>query len=157
MTPAYPIQSLRELMEIRLRGGIPDTGFRVRSKISKKTVKKFEDLQAWQTARALVNAIYAITKGESLVRNYGLKDQIQRAAVSAMSNIAEGFARLNRREKIQLYNVARASAAEVRSLLYILGDQKLSDKEELSQCFELVDRLGAMITGLIRSFSAEVE
>ena len=81
-------------------------------------MKKFEDLQAWQTARALVNAIYEITKGESLARNYGLKDQIQRAAVSAMSNIAEGFARLNRREKIQLYNVARASAAEVRSLLY---------------------------------------
>ena len=120
-------------------------------------MKKFEDLQAWQTARVLVNAIYEITKGESLVRNYGLKDQIQRAAVSAMSNIAEGFARLNRREKMQLYNVARASAAEVRSLLYILGDQKLSDKEELSQCFELVDRLGAMITGLIRSFSAEAE
>ena len=65
-------------------------------------MKKFEDLQAWQTARVLVNAIYEITKGESLVRNYGLKDQIQRAAVSAMSNIAEGFARLNRREKLHL-------------------------------------------------------
>ena len=96
-----------------------------------------------------------ITKGEPLARNYGLKDQIQRAAVSAMSNIVEGFARLNRREKTQLYNVARASAAEVRSILYILEDQKLADKEELSKCFELVDRLGALITGLIRSFLAE--
>jgi len=116
-------------------------------------MKKFEDLQAWQAARVLVNMVYEITKSEPLSRNFGLKDQVQRAAVSAMSNIAEGFARINRREKIQLYNVARASAAEVRSLLYILGDQKLAKLEDISKCRDLVDRLGALITGLIRSFS----
>ena len=116
-------------------------------------MKRFEDLQAWQEARTLVNMVYEITKTEPLKGNFGLKDQVQRASVSAMSNIAEGFARINRREKIQLYNVARASAAEVRSLLYILGDQKLADPEDLSKCRDLVDRLGALITGLIRSFS----
>ena len=76
----------------------------------------FEDLETWQQARKLVNDIYSLTRMDSLSRDFGLCSQLQRAAVSIMTNIAEGFERTHLPEKLQFYNVARASAGEVRSL-----------------------------------------
>ena len=85
-------------------------------------LKSFENLEVWQQVRKLVSAIYQMTLSGKLARDYGLYGQLQRAAVSKMSNIAEGFERMHLQEKIQFYNVARVSGAEVRSLLYVVED-----------------------------------
>lgn len=114
--------------------------------------KKFEDLHAWQKARELVNQIYDMTQQGPLAKDFGLRDQIQRAAVSIMSNIAEGFDRTHKAEKLQFYRVARASAGEVRSLLYILSDRQYENPELIQSAQELADELGKIIQGLIRSF-----
>lgn len=83
----------------------------------------FEDLEAWQQARHLVNEIYSLTReNSSLSKDFGLTGQVQRAAVSIMSNVAEGFERTHLPEKIQFYNIARGSTGEVRSLLYVISD-----------------------------------
>src|SRR5438034_6569116 len=83
----------------------------------------FEDLEAWQQARQLVNEIYSLTReNSSLSKDFGLTGQVQRAAVSIMSNVAEGFERTHLPEKIQFYNIARGSTGEVRSLLYVISD-----------------------------------
>jgi four helix bundle protein len=78
-------------------------------------VQRFEDLIAWQKARVLTKAIYVITKQGKFARDFGLSNQIQRAVVSTMSNIAEGFERTSTAELQQYLNVAKASCAEVRS------------------------------------------
>jgi four helix bundle protein len=73
----------------------------------------FEDLEAWQQARRLVNQIYQMTRqNSSLSKDFGLTGQVQRAAVSIMSNVAEGFERTHLPEKIQFYNIARGSTGK---------------------------------------------
>jgi len=74
-----------------------------------KTTMCFEDLGAWKRARELVNGVYSLCREPAVAKDFGLRDQIQRAAVSVMSNIAEGFERKGFAEKIQFYNIARAS------------------------------------------------
>ena len=112
---------------------------------------RFENLDAWKWARGLVRAIYGMSEKSLLARDYGLKDQVRRAAVSVMSNLAEGFERTHAVEKIQLYKVARASAGEVRSLLYVIEDQELEEPSRLQDARQMVEKTGSMITGLIRS------
>lgn len=88
-------------------------------------ISRFEDIQAWQTARELTNLVYKQSEKGQFARDFGLRDQIRRATVSIMSNIAEGF---ESRTDIQFINYlghARASAGEVRSQLYIALDLKL--------------------------------
>jgi len=85
-------------------------------------IKPFEDLVSWQIARQLTQKIYGDFKS---IRDYSHKDQIQRASVSTMSNIAEGFERAGKAEKIHFFNITRASAAEVRSLAYVAEDAEL--------------------------------
>src|ERR1035437_2081552 len=85
-------------------------------------MNKFEDLLAWQKSRELVRMIYQLTNEDAIRRDFGLCNQLQRAAVSIMTNIAEGFERVHVKEKSQFYNIARASCGEVRSLLYIVLD-----------------------------------
>lgn len=83
--------------------------------MSARRVERFEDLIAWQRARALTNAIYEVTRNGSLERDYGLARQMQRAAVSVMSNIAEGFERNRDGEFHQFLSIAKGSCAELRS------------------------------------------
>jgi four helix bundle protein len=85
-------------------------------------VRRFEDLVAWQKARAMTRAIYEATRTGAFERDYALRNQITRAAGSVMSNIAEGFERGSRTEFHQYLVVAKASCAEVRSDLYIASD-----------------------------------
>src|SRR5438552_16870121 len=81
------------------------------------------NLEAWQQARQLVNEIYSLTReNSSLSKDFGLTGQVQRAAVTIMSNVAEGFGRMHLPEKIQIYNIAGGSTGEVRSLLYVISD-----------------------------------
>jgi four helix bundle protein len=119
--------------------------------------KRFEDLDAWQKARELVNLVYDMTQNGPLSKDYGLRDQIQRAAVSIMSNIAEGFDRSLKAEKLQFYRVARASAGEVRSLLYILLDRDYAAQESILKAQALADQVGGIVQGLIRSFQESTE
>src|ERR1035441_3408644 len=111
----------------------------------------FEDLESWQQARRLTKQIYSVTREDQIARDFGLCSQIQRAGVSAMSNLAEGFERHHVQEKLQFYNVAHASTAEVRSLSYVIEDNypKLA-AEAVDLRKEAMDT-GRLVGGLIRS------
>ncbi|MDZ7772253.1 MAG: four helix bundle protein [Balneolaceae bacterium] len=98
-------------------------------------IESFEDLECWTAARDLVHLVYDLTRNASFVHDFGLKDQIRKAAVSSMSNIAEGFARFSDREFIRFLDIAQSSCEEVKSLLYVAVDQKYIDKEEFGQAF----------------------
>ncbi|HYJ88707.1 MAG TPA: four helix bundle protein [Pyrinomonadaceae bacterium] len=87
-----------------------------------KKIEKFEDFIAWQKARRLTAEIYRVTSKEPFARDFGLKDQIRRAAVSSMSNLAEGFERGRATEFHQFLSVAMGSCAEVRTQLYVALD-----------------------------------
>ncbi len=111
----------------------------------------FEDLEAWQQARRLVSAIYALTRSGDVARDLRLTSQIQSAAVSVMSNVAEGFERTHLPEKIQFYNVARGSAGEVRSLLYVISDNFEGAEFEASRLRQEVTSVGKLVSGLLNS------
>lgn len=111
----------------------------------------FEDLDAWKKARLLVNRVYAITREVPLNKDFGLCSQIQRAGVSVMSNVAEGFERHHAAEKLQAYNVARASCGEVRSLLYVIEDNYGENSVTNEDLRSLVIEAGSLVSGLIAS------
>lgn len=113
----------------------------------------FEDLEAWQRARQLVNSLYAVTRVGSLSHDFRLCSQVQAAAVSIMSNIAEGFERSHLQEKIQFYNVARGSAGEVRSLLYVIADNFAEAAVEAERLRVETNNVGKLVTGLLNSTS----
>jgi len=112
---------------------------------------KFEDLEAWQRARKLVKRVYELTRTPELVRDFGITGQVQRASVSIMSNVAEGFERGHLQEKLQFYNVARGSTAEVRSLLYVIEDNFPGHGETAALIRGEAVETGKLITGLIQS------
>jgi four helix bundle protein len=111
----------------------------------------FEDLESWQETRVLVRKIYELTRMNEVCRDFGICGQLQRAAVSIMSNIAEGFERMHLAEKIQSYNVARGSTAEVRSLLYVIDDNFPNSAVLSSALRDDVASVGKLVTGLLRS------
>ncbi|PAW76768.1 MAG: hypothetical protein B9S32_13605 [Verrucomicrobia bacterium Tous-C9LFEB] len=117
-------------------------------------IRDFKDLQAWQRARELTRHVYTICRNGPLAKDYGLKDQIQRAAVSVMSNIAEGFERIGQAEKLQYLNVARASCAEVRSLFVVAIDVGYLDEKTFREGDELTTQTSRLITGLIKVIRA---
>lgn len=84
--------------------------------------KTFEDLKVWQDSTDFVKSIYELTASNNFARDYGLKDQIQRAAVSIMNNIAEGFERNNNKEFVVFLKYSKGSAGEIRSMLYVAFD-----------------------------------
>ncbi len=111
-------------------------------------VKCFEDLTAWQVARELTREIYAITGKAAFARDLGLRDQIRRAAVSVMSNIAEGFERAGAREFHQFLVVAKGSCAEVRSQLYVAFDTGYLDEPRFHELHALANRTSQIIGAL---------
>lgn len=119
-------------------------------------VRKFEDLVAWQKARLLTKGIYLLTASEEFSRDYGLKGQIQRAAVSVMSNIAEGFERSGLPEFHQFLVIAKGSCAEVRSQLYIALDIGYISEVEFDQTSLLAEEVGKIIGGLRSSIKRQI-
>ena len=105
------------------------------------TISRFEEIEAWKTARQLTNIIYEFTAQERFSRDFGLRDQVRRAAVSVMSNIAEGFESQTQAQFVRYLGVAKASAGEVRSQLYIALDQSYISKEQFDQAFDLADKV----------------
>jgi four helix bundle protein len=86
------------------------------------SIEKFEDIEAWQKARELTREIYRVTNQGAFAKDFGLRDQIRRASVSIMSNIAEGFGRGGNREFIQFLSMAKGSVSEVQAQLYVAVD-----------------------------------
>ncbi|MBS4027326.1 MAG: four helix bundle protein [Ignavibacteriales bacterium] len=111
--------------------------------------KTFEDIEAWQKARELNKQIYKISNLGSFKKDFSLKDQIRRASVSIISNIAEGFERDGRKEFIQFLSIAKGSAGEVRSLLFVAIDNDYIEKEEFKTLYANANEIGKMIGGLI--------
>ena len=117
-------------------------------------IEKFEDLEAWKEARVLTCEIYRITALGRLSSDYGVKDQLQRAAVSVMSNIAEGFEGRTDPDKIRYLTIARGSCSEVRSLLYVCFDSKYIDENTFAEICSRCVVTGKLISGLIRALRA---
>lgn len=112
------------------------------------SIKRFEEIEAWKKARELTKLVYNLTREGEWAKDFGLKDQIRRAAVSAMSNIAEGFERRSSAEFARFLVMAKGSAGEVRSQLYVALDLEYLD-EKSSECVcRLAEAVSRMIAGL---------
>jgi four helix bundle protein len=115
-------------------------------------IKRFEDIRGWQEARALTKQIYSLCKvSPGLRRDRRLRDQIQAASVSVMSNIAEGFSRRTGKEFTQYLFIAKGSAAEVQSLLYVALDQEYVSDTEFSTLYAKADEVARILSGFITS------
>lgn len=114
----------------------------------KKKVERFEDLIAWQKARGLTAEIYQAARQEKFARDFGLRDQICRAAVSAMSNIAEGFERNRPAEFQHFLSIAKASCGEVRSQLYVAFDAGYLTQVAFAALLAQATEVGRIIGGL---------
>ena len=114
------------------------------------TITRFEDLECWQEARNIVNRIYGLCRLTGLKSDFTLVDQIKRAAISLMANIAEGFSRKGNREFVQFLFIAKASAAELQSHLYVALDQKYIGENEFKGLYEELDKVQRKISNLIK-------
>ena len=110
-------------------------------------INRFEDIQGWQEARKLVKQIYALARSNAFAKDFGLRDQIQRAAVSAMSNIAEGFDCDSKAEFARFLGIARRSAVEVQSLLYTALDAGYITKAQFQAHYDQAQKTKALIGG----------
>lgn len=111
-------------------------------------IEKFEDLIAWQKARELTKKIYGLTSDGQFAKDFGLRDQIRRAAVSVMSNISEGFERGSAKEFHQFLVIAKASCAEVRSQLYVALDASYIDEISFQELNQQAIEVSRIIGGL---------
>lgn len=114
------------------------------------TFKSFEEIEGWQKARLLVREIYAISNKASFAKDFALRDQIRRAGVSIMSNIAEGFGRDGTREFVQFLAIAKGSVNEVKTQLYVVIDQDYISQQDFDRMYALAGEIGGMIGGLMR-------
>jgi four helix bundle protein len=112
------------------------------------TFKRFEDIHAWQKARLTTREIYELTAVQAFARDYGLCDQIRRASVSIMANIAEGFGRHSDREFANFLNMAHGSIAEVQSHLYVAFDLHYTDQNRFDDLYKLLDEISRMTLAL---------
>src|SRR5436190_10044884 len=117
----------------------------------KRKVRTFEDLLVWQMGIELVKRVYLLTTSGMFSRDFGLRDQIRRAAVSIPTNIAEGFERASRKEYLNFLNIAKGSAGEVRSLLYVAREVGYLQKESDRELREAVTRISAYLFNHIKA------
>jgi four helix bundle protein len=110
--------------------------------------KSFEEIIGWQKARLLCGAVYKVTYKEAFKKDFGLVDQVRRASVSVMANIAEGYDRRGDKEFVRFLNIARGSLSEVKSHLFIALDLKYINEKEKIELFLLIDEIGKLINGL---------
>jgi len=113
-------------------------------------IERFEELEAWKKARDMGKAIYRVTSTGSFSRDFGLRDQIRRAGVSAMSNIAEGFERGGDKEFRQFLAVAKGSVGEVKSQLYVALDAGFLTAKAFDDLYALATETSRLIAGLMR-------
>jgi len=113
-------------------------------------ITRFEDLEAWKYARELTKEIFRITRTGSLSQNFRLSDQMRSASVSVMNNIAEGFERGGDKEFHNFLSIAKGSAGEVRSQLYVVLDQGYIDSEEFKIISDLTSSISRQVSGLMK-------
>jgi len=113
-------------------------------------ITKFEEIEAWQIARNLAQQVYAIVKKEMFSRDYGLKDQVCRAAVSIMANIAEGFDAGSKAEFARFLSYAQRSCSELQSEIYVALDQAYIVKEEFEEIYTLASKTKSKIGAFIK-------
>ena len=121
------------------------------------TFTRFEDMQIWRDGRELVRQIYAVCRTENFSKDWGLKDQIQRAAVSVCSNIAEGYERSGNKEFAKFLWIAKGSAGEVASQLYHALDNKYINQNEFDCLYNSANGLCAKIYRLIQVISSDIK
>lgn len=113
------------------------------------TVERFEDLEVWQKARDVVNAVYQASSAGTFSRDYALRDQIRRAVVSIPSNIAEGFSRHSNKEFIQFLSISKGSVAEVQSQLYAAVDQDYISQEAFDSSYERLEVVARQLSRFV--------
>ena len=118
------------------------------------TIKRFEEIEAWKIGRELVNAVYALTRAGAFSKDWGLKDQIQRAAVSICSNIAEGFERSGNKEFANFLWIAKGSAGEVASQLYHAKDLGYISDDDFMCLEDMTTAIRGKLYKFIKSLNA---
>jgi len=113
-------------------------------------IERFEDMDAWKKARELTKAIYKVTVQGKIATDFSLKDQLRRASLSIMANIAEGFEREGNKEFRQFLAQAKGSVGEVKSLLYVALDAGLTSSEQFQQITALADDTSRLLAGFLR-------
>jgi len=116
-------------------------------------IERFENIQAWRTARELTQLIYRISASGALAKDFGLRDQLRRAAVSTMANIAEGFDCDSKLEFARFLGIARRSAVEVQSLLYVAIDAGYVNQNVFDGAYRQAGKTKALIGGFKSSLS----
>jgi len=118
---------------------------------------KFEDIEAWQLARTLVGDVYKLTTNGAFLKDWGLRDQIQRAVVSIGSNIAEGHGRRGNREFVKFLWIAKGSASELQSQLYVALDLGYIAQEQFDELYNSANLVQVKLYHLIRSCSEDID
>jgi four helix bundle protein len=120
-------------------------------------ITRFEDPECWKEARNIVNRVYSVCRVNGFRKDYSLTDQVKRSASSIMANIAEGFSRKGNKEFIQFLFIAKASAAELQSHLYIALDQRYFDKAQFDELYEELDKVQRQISNLIKYLNSTIQ
>ncbi|NOH02925.1 MAG: four helix bundle protein [Chloroflexi bacterium] len=113
------------------------------------TISRFEEIEAWQTARELTKMIYSVTEEGKISKDFGLKDQLRRAAVSVMSNIAEGFESTTQPAFIRYLGIAKASAGEARSQLYVARDVGYLTEQQFLTMSQITEKVSRQLSRFI--------
>jgi four helix bundle protein len=113
-------------------------------------VNSFEDLQVWKDSRILVKSIYQLTSDGKFSKDFGLREQIQRASVSIMNNIAEGFERNNNKDYIKFLDYSKGSAGEVRSMLYVAIDLGYISQDSFNMHYQMAINIITQISNFIK-------
>lgn len=116
-------------------------------------IQRFEDLEVWQLARVLVKEVYKITKKAEFQKDFGLKDQVRRCAVSIMANISEGFERKTQKEFINFLFIAKGSCGELRNHFYVSFDLGYLDKETFNNLQDQAITISKSLSGFIKYLS----
>ncbi len=113
-------------------------------------IDRFQDLNCWKAGRELTRLVYALSRSGPLWRDFNMRDQVRSAALSTMSNIAEGFRRMSDKEFIRFLEISTSSADEVMSISYAADDQTYWTEEQSAQVRQLADKVIALNLGLIK-------
>ncbi len=112
------------------------------------SIEKFEDIIAWKKSFELTKKIYEIFRA---CKDYSFRDQLQRAVVSIMNNIAEGFERKGNKEFVKFLYISKGSCAEVRSMCYLAYDLKFMNKSDFDYCLQMTLEISKILSGLIKT------
>ena len=112
---------------------------------------RFEDIIAWQKARVFINHVYSVTKGFPSEEKFGLSSQFQRAAVSIAANIAEGYKRIGRDDKVRFFNYSQGSLEECRCYIYLAKDFNYISADEANLMIDEIEETSRVLNGYVNT------